>query len=367
MRRFQLLPEMAEPEPSLAPALRADAPETMRCGGCGAKLGADLLARVLRRLPESGDSTLLQGIGDDAAVIQFGHPTLVATCDAFRAMIDDPYRFGRIAAHHALNDLYAMNAVPRYALALVTVPSMADALMEEELFQVMSGAVAVFGEHGVSLAGGHSAEGAELSMGFAAFSGAAERLLTKAGLRAGERLILTKPIGTGVVLAGAMRGRTAGRDLIAVMDAMDVSSAAAARTVAEYGATACTDVTGFGLAGHLSEMTRASGVGAVLWLESIPFLPAAVDLIRAGVESSLQPNNERALDDFVTEGCGRDRADFRLLADPQTAGGLLAGVPAAEADACVRALRSSGYAQAAVIGTVEDGPLTVRAGGDDAG
>ena len=366
MRRFQLLPEMVEPEPSLAPALRPDAPETMRCGGCGAKLGADLLTRVLRRLPESGDSTLLQGIGDDAAVIQFGHPTLVATCDAFRAMIDDPYRFGRIAAHHALNDLYAMNAVPRYALALVTVPSMADALMEEELFQVMSGAVAVFGEQGVSLAGGHSAEGAELSVGFAAFAGAAEGLLAKGGLCAGERLILTKPIGTGVILAGAMRGRTAGPDLIVVMDTMDVSSAAAARTVAEYGATACTDVTGFGLAGHLSEMTRASGVGAVLWLESIPFLPAAVDLMRAGVESSLQPNNERALDDFVTEGCGRDRADFRLLADPQTAGGLLAGVPAAEADACVRALRSSGYAQAAVIGTAEDGPLTVRAGGDDA-
>ena len=125
-----------------------------------------------------------------------------------------------------------------------------------------------------------------------------------------------------------------------------------------------TDVTGFGLAGHLSEMTRASGVGAVLQLESIPFFPAAVELMRTGMASSLQPNNERALDDFVTEGCGRDRADFRLLADPQTAGGLLAGVPAAAADDCVRALRGRGYAQAAVIGTVEDGPLTVRARGD---
>ena len=172
-----------------------------------------------------------------------------------------------------------MNAVPRYALAIVTVPSMADALMEEKLL------------HGVSLAGGHSAEGAELSVGFVAFAGAAERLLAKGGLRAGDRLILTKPIGTGVILAGAMRGKTAGPDLIAVMEAMDVSSAAAARTVAEHGATACTDVTGFGLAGHLSEMTRTSGVGATLWLESIPFFPAAVELMRTGIESSLQPNN----------------------------------------------------------------------------
>ena len=142
---------------------------------------------------------------------------------------------------------------------------------------------------------------------------------------------------------------------------MDASSAAAARTVAEHGATACTDVTGFGLAGHLSEMTRASDVGAVLHLESIPFFPAAIDLMRTGIESSLQPNNAQALDDFATEGCGRDGPDFRLLADPQTAGGLLAGVPASAADACVDALRDCGYPQAAVIGKVEDGPLTVRA------
>ena len=216
------------------------------------------------------------------------------------------------------------------------------------------------------MAGGHSAEGVELSVGFAAFAGGGERLLAKGGLQVGDRLILTKPIGTGVILAGAMRGKTAGPDLIEVMDAMDVSSAAAARIVAEHGATACTDVTGFGLAGHLGEMTRASGVGAVLHLESIPFLPAAVELMRTGIESSLQPNNQQALDDFMTEGCGRDGAECRLLADPQTAGGLLAGVPGSAADDCVRALRGCGYAQAAVIGTVEDGPLTVRAGRQDA-
>ena len=179
-----------------------------------------------------------------------------------------------------------MNAVPRYALAIVTVPSMADALMEVELFQVMSGAVA--DEQGVSLAGGHSAEGVEFAVGFAAFAGGGERLLAKGGLQVGDRLILTKPIGTGVILAGAMPGKTTGPNLIEVMDAMDVSSAAAARTVAEHGATACTDVTGVGLAGHLSEMTRASGVGAVLHLQSIPFFPTALELIRIGIESSLQ-------------------------------------------------------------------------------
>ena len=183
-----------------------------------------------------------------------------------------------------------------------------------------------------------------------------ERLLAKGGLRAGDRLILTKPIGNGVVLAGVMRGKTAGPDLIEVMDMMDVSSAAAARTVAEHGATACADGTGFGPAGRLSEMTRAFGVGALLRLETIPFFSAAVELMWTGIEISLQPNNEQALEDFITEGCGRDGAEFRLRAD------FWLDVPASATDARVRGLRSSGYARTAMIGTVEDGPLTCGLG-----
>ena len=362
MRRFDELPDMTMPTPVLAPGLRELAPDAARCGGCGAKLGADLLARVLRRLPSTEAPDVLQGIGDDAAVVRLESATLAMSCDGFRSMVDDPYRFGRIAAHHALNDLFAMNAAPRHALALVTVPLMADAMMEDDLYQVMAGAVAVFQEHGVVLAGGHSAEGAELSVGFAVTGAAPARPLVKGGLCPGQSLVLTKALGTGVVLAGAMQARVSGRDLLSVLDLMDASSAAAARILADAGATACTDVTGFGLAGHLGEMTRAGGVGARLRLGAVPMLDCALELMGAGMQSSLQPNNEQALDDFETRGCSRADARFRLLADPQTAGGLLAGVPAAGAAACVAALREAGYPDSAVIGEVlADGPSAVAA------
>ncbi len=363
MRRFQKLPEMEVTPPALAPGLGVDAPDTMRCGGCGAKLGADILERVLRRLPPGEDASLVQGIGDDAAVVRLDSATLAMSCDGFRAMVDDPYRFGRIAAHHAMNDLYAMNATPRHALALVTVPLMSDALMEEDLYQVMAGAVQVFHGHGVTLVGGHSAEGAELSVGFAVTGAAPEAPLVKGGLQPGQRLVLTKAIGTGALLAAAMQGRATGRDLVAVLDLMDASSAAAARILAEHGATACTDVTGFGLAGHLSEMTRASGAAARLRLDAVPMVPTAVALMEAGLQSSLQPNNERALDDFVLRGCGPDDARLRMLADPQTAGGLLAGIPAEAASPCVAALQAEGYLDSAVIGEVVAEGLSTIDGG----
>ena len=359
MRRFQELPEMEPPASPLAAGLREDAPDAMRCGGCGAKLGADILERVLRRLPERASADLLQGIGDDAAVVRMDSSTLALSCDGFRAMVDDPYRFGRIAAHHAMNDLYAMNATPRHALALVTVPVMADAMMEDDLYQVMSGAVGVFHEHDVTLAGGHSAEGAELSVGFAVTGTAPDAVLAKGGLRVGQRLVLTKAIGTGALLAGAMQGRARGRDLLEVLDLMDASSAAAARILADHGATACTDVTGFGLAGHLSEMTRASGVAARLDLGAVPLVPAALALMAEGVASSLQPNNERALDDFVVRGCAPDDPRLRLLADPQTAGGLLAGVPEASAASCIDALRAAGYPDGAIVGAVTGDGLSL--------
>lgn len=366
MRRFQELPEMEVTPPALAPGLEVDAPDTMRCGGCGAKLGADILERVLRRLPPGEDASLVQGIGDDAAVVRLDSSTLAMSCDGFRAMVDDPYRFGRIAAHHAMNDLYAMNATPRHALALVTVPLMSDALMEEDLYQVMAGAVQVFHGHGVTLAGGHSAEGAELSVGFAVTGAAPEDPLVKGGLRPGQHLVLTKAIGTGAVLAAAMQGRAAGQDLVTVLDLMDASSAAAARILAEHGATACTDVTGFGLAGHLSEMTRASGVAARLQLHAVPMVPTAVALMDAGMQSSLQPNNERALEDFVLHGCGPGDARLRMLADPQTAGGLLAGVPADAASGCVAALQAEGYRDSAVVGEVTTEELSSIDGGGPA-
>ena len=366
MRKFNQLPEMSPSTPKIAPGLSDDLPSPMRCGGCGAKLGADLLRRVLARLGVTTSPATVRGIGDDAAVIQIGAGHIAVSCDGFRAMIDDGYRFGRIGAHHALNDLYAMGAQPTFALALATVPTMADALMEEDLFQMMSGALAVFRDHGVDLVGGHSAEGVELGIAFSVTGTLHGTPLTKAGLAPGDKLILTKPIGTGAVLAGAMQGRAGAAELLGAVATMDLSNAPAVAILREFGASACTDVTGFGLAGHLSEMVRASReqgasvLGATLYADRVPHLVGAIDLIAAGTSSSLQANNEQALADFTILGCAPNVPEVRILADPQTAGGLLAALPASTADACVGELRRGGYREAAIIGDVSAGDCEIR-------
>ena len=362
MRRFAELPPMPAPTPRLPPALQAEAPAPMRCGGCGAKLGADLLARVLTRLDAgaNGDRPLAQV--EDAAVVQVAAGELALSCDGFRAMIDDGYRFGRISAHHALNDLFAMGAQPAFALALATVPVMAEPMMEEELYQMMAGALAVFQDHGVALVGGHSAEGAEAGLAFSVTGTLREAALVKGALTPGEALVLTKPLGTGVVLSAAMQGAAEARETLAAIESMDMSNAAAAAVLRRHGAKGCTDVTGFGLAGHLTEMTRAAGVGARLRTAAVPRLAGAERLLAAGFASALQRNNEQALADFAIDGGAPSAPAVRLLADPQTAGGLLAGIPADAANACVAELRKSGYAAAAVIGTVTKGELAVVLG-----
>ena len=360
MRKFNDLPAMdAEPVDQLAQDGSGEGQPAMRCGGCGAKLGADILRRTLDRLAIETSAATVRGIGDDAALVSLAGGQVAVSCDGFRTMIGDAYRFGRISAHHALNDLFAMGADARFALALATVPLMADAMMEEDLFQMMAGALAVFREHGVDLVGGHSAEGADLGIAFTVFGGLGGDVLAKGGLRVGEKLILTKPLGTGAVLAGAMRGKARARDVVAAIDSMDTSNASAVGVLRDHGVGGCTDVSGFGLAGHLAEMTRASNVGAVL-NGPLPALAGAADLMASGIVSSLQRNNEQALDDFVIRKARPDAPTVRILADPQTSGGLLAGVPAAAASSCVGELRRLGYG-AAIVGEVTATGLTVTA------
>jgi selenide,water dikinase len=329
-----------------------DLATAMRCGGCGSKLAADLLTRVLRRLDVPVRAELISGIGDDAAVL-LTPGRITATVDGFRAMIEDPYRLGRIAAHHALSDVFAMGGRPTAALALVSVPFMADALMEDELYQVMFGACEVLRSEGVALAGGHSSEGTELSVAFAVLGDVPAAPWRKDQLRAGDVLVVTKAIGTGVVLAGAMRGMARSRDVQATIAAMDRSNAPAAAVLAKFDVRAVTDVTGFGLLGHLSEMLRASGLAADIEASAVPVLPGARCLLEQGVESSLAPGNALALSDFEIVSGSPAAASVRLLIDPQTAGGLLAGVAAERADALLAALSQVGC-EAAAIGVVRD-------------
>jgi selenide,water dikinase len=340
MRRYQ--------EPT-AP-MQGDGP--MRCGGCGAKVSAEVLAGALAALPHASGASVLIGLDapDDAAVLRPPPGLLVVqSVDHFRAFIDDPFVFGEIAAVHALSDLHAMGARPWTALAVAAVPYTSGAKMRTELSDMLQGASRALAADGCSLVGGHSAEAAEPALGFAV-TGLVEpaRLLRKAGLREGDALVLTKPLGTGIVLAGHMQGFARAPWLQAAIASMLASNARAAQVLREFRPSACTDITGFGLAGHLMEMLRASGAGAVLWLDRIPALPGAVELAAHGVESTLAPENRRLLPDATAS----ERT--ALLFDPQTSGGLLAGIARDRAEPCVEALRSEGVA-ASIVGTVEKG------------
>ena len=324
--------------------------DPMRCGGCGAKVGAEALGAAFARLAPTARPDVLVGLaGADDAAIVMPPPgqAVVQSVDHFRAFLTDPFVFGEIAAAHALSDLHAMGAKPWTALAVATVPYAPGGRMAADLAAMMEGAVGILEADGCALVGGHSGEGAEAALGFAV-SGLIEprRAWRKAGLRAGDLLVLTKPLGTGVVLAGQMRGLTKARWLQAAVASMRRTNADAARILRAHAVLAATDVTGFGLAGHLAEMLAASSVGASISPDTVLLLPGALELARQGVESTLAPDNRRVL-----SAPGRTPLTD-LLADPQTSGGLLAGVPAGRADACLVALRAAGV-EAAIIGTVE--------------
>lgn len=333
----------------LPPRIAEEQPKQLRCGGCGSKLGADLLEQVLRRLNLGPDSEFIEGIGDDAAVIDWNSSSLVTTCDSFRAMITDPYQFGRIAANHALNDLYAMGSKPRIALAVVTVPLMSQTMMQEELFQSMSGAVAAFREANVKLVGGHSAEGSELSLGFAVTGTAPSEPIRNSSMEPDHALVLTKPLGTGLLLAGVMRGTTTARELVSAVTVMDQSNAVAADIFLANSPSAMTDVTGFGLLGHLSVLAKHSSVGIELFVDQIPTLPGVADAVQSDVRSSLHENNAQALNDFENGG-EISQEELVPLVDPQTCGGLVAAIPHARVYQCISDLKNAGFADACQIG-----------------
>ncbi len=340
MAKFNALPAMVGAKaPELAAgiadgeAIRELSTLAMRCGGCGAKVGSTVLSRVIQRLPTSArrpDVLIGLDAPDDAAVLAVPPgKALVQSVDYFRAFIDDAYTFGRIAANHALGDLFAMGAEPQSALAIATVPYGRERVVEESLYELLAGALATLEPTGAVLAGGHSSEGAELAFGLTV-NGLVDpdRAWRKGGLRAGDALVLTKPIGTGTIFAADMRQRAKGRWVDAAIASMVLSSQAAAECLRRHGASACTDVTGFGLLGHLVEMTRASGVDATLQIEAVPLLDGATETVAAGILSSLQPQNlrlRRAVRDLERVG---KHPRYPLLFDPQTAGGLLAGVEA---------------------------------------
>lgn len=334
---------------------------SMRCGGCGAKVGSSVLERVLQRIrqdyPQPQDrEDILIGLNapDDAAVVQIpADRVLVQTLDYFRALINDPFVFGQISANHCLSDLFAMGAEPQSALAIATVPYAADAQVEETLYQLLSGAVKVLQQAGAPLIGGHTTEGSELAFGLTC-NGLAmrDRLLRKSGMQPGQSLILTKALGTGTLFAAEMQSRAKGRWIDQAVASMLRSNQEAAQCLLQRQASACTDITGFGLMGHLLEMLDASQVAAELKLDSLPILAGARETVQQGIVSSLHPQNVRVARKIQNLAEISDRPDFPLLFDPQTSGGLLAAVPAEQASQAIESLKSLGYADSRVIGRV---------------
>jgi selenide,water dikinase len=330
--------------------------EIMRCGGCGSKLGSDMLVSVLSRLNIAASSEVVAGIGEDAAVLRpVVNALQVQTIDGFRAMIDDPFLLGRIAAEHSQNDIYAMGGVPRTALAWVSVPYADEKIMEDDLFQMMAGAVDVFDQSGTSLVGGHSGESSEMTIGFAVTGTVDERdIWQKHRLSVGDCIVLTKPVGTGALLAANMQAKCRADWLNGALDQMQYSNGAAVSVFREAGVKACTDITGFGLLGHLGEMARAAKLCIRLWPAAVPSLRGARKTLRKGIVSSLQVVNERALDGVDLGSLSRGDTDVRLLFDPQTSGGLAAAVRPEKLEHCIRELRAAGYITATVIGQVRE-------------
>lgn len=369
MRKFSEFPEMSAqsaPSNTALSAVKLNSEESlqaisaiaMRCGGCGAKVGATILQNALSNLHPVQRDDVLIGLKDpdDAAVVRVPPGmAMVHSVDFFRAFIDDPYIFGKVAANHALGDIWAMGGQAQSATAVCTVPPGMDSKVEDVLFQMMTGALEVLNEADCSLVGGHTGEGKELALGFAInglIEDKPEAILRKSGMKPGDVLILTKPIGTGTLFAAHARLAAKGRWIDAALQSMVISNRVGAQILREHGGTACTDLTGFGLLGHLVEMTRPSEVDAEIHLSALPLLDGAQECVEAGITSSLQSANvrlRRALrnqEDFVKH------PRYPLIFDPQTAGGLLASVPADRVDACIAALKAQGYPHACKIGQI---------------
>lgn len=323
MAKFHDLPAMPAPDlPRLrAEGVQAELSGKPLCGGCGAKVGAGLLSDVLAGLPSPTRDDVLSRPGDDAAILRHGAGQQVITTDHLRAFVEDPYLMTRIALQHALGDVWVMGADPQAVLSQIILPKAAPAVHAGMLAEITAAASEGARAVGAELVGGHTSIGAELSIGFTVTGLAPARAIGLDGARPGDRLVLTRPIGTGVLLAAEMQAAASGQQVAALWELLAADQSKTARHLAAK-AHAMTDVTGFGLAGHLARLCAASGTGAEIRLDAIPIHDGAEALAAAGHRSSLYPANRALVPDWP-----ETTPRHELLFDPQTAGGLLAALP----------------------------------------
>ncbi len=330
-------------------------PRPMRCAGCGGKIGGSILSRVLQRLeiPRHANVELGLEAPDDAAIVRLPAGKAVnVSVDFFAAPLDDPYTVGRIAALHAASDCFATGAKPIAALASATIPVGRPRQQEQLLYELLAGALHELRAMNATLVGGHTIEGPQLTIGFTMLAEQREPPRTKGQLRVGDYLLLTKPLGTGVLLAGHMQARCKAAWFEPLLQSMLQGNQFAASLCDEFDIQGLTDITGFGLAGHLLEMLRPSHVAAELTLAHVPLMPGAEDLFREGLESTLAPANRDAEQDIGVSEAIRPTPRFAALFDPQTSGGLLMGVAPRDVEAVLSRLSQQSVVPAALIGRV---------------
>lgn len=331
-------------------------------GGCGCKIAPGVLADMLKAMPSGtpfADLMVGTETSDDAAVWRLNdRQALVATTDFFMPMVDDPRDFGRIAATNALSDVYAMGGRPILALAIVGMP--VKVLSPETIGAVLAGGAEVCAQAGVPVAGGHSIDSVEPIYGLVAL-GLVDptRVMTNRGARPGDVLILTKPLGVGVLSAAFKQGRLDGAGYAALIEATTRLNRIGPDLAALDGVHALTDVTGFGLIGHALEMARGAGATVELDVASTPVLPSVEALLAQGVVTGASGRNWASYGDAVA-GAPLDPARRDLLTDPQTSGGLLVAVAPEAADEALALAHAAGFERAAVVGRVIEGPPLVR-------
>lgn len=365
MKRFQAKTFSAKPRhfdktmPTPKTTLVPEDWESNTCGGCGSKLAASTLTLSLNKLDIPKDESVLLGVkdGEDCAVTRFSEHTLcLQSIDQFRAFISDPYLLGQIAAQHALSDIYAMGGVAKTAQVGLTLGPANRKIHQEDIFQLMSGVLDILIKSAVSLVGGHTGEGAELAISLAVQGEVApDQVLRKQLAKPGNRLILTKPIGTGAIFAANMPAQANGKLVDRALSSMLKSNKTAMEIIKGFDVSGCTDITGFGLLGHAFEMLGKksdNGLGIKIDYKAIPVFDGVSELFAKGYYASIAEENYRSLSTELSADVSNQQ--FPALFDPQTSGGLLFSVPSDQAEACLKALHQNGVTKACVIGEVID-------------
>ncbi|WP_432740544.1 selenide, water dikinase SelD [Methylobacter sp. G7] len=357
-RTFSVKPQhvnktMPGPKSTLVPADW----ESNTCGGCGSKLAASTLTLSLNKLEILKDDAVLLGVndGEDCALTRFSeHVLCLQSIDQFRSFISDPYLLGQIATQHALSDVYAMGGIAKTAQVGLTLAAANKKIHQEDIFQLMSGVLDILTKSAVSLVGGHTGEGAELAISIAVQGEVApEQVLRKQLTQSGNRLILTKPIGTGAIFAANMLAQANGKLVDEALSSMLESNKTAMEIIKGFDVSGCTDITGFGLLGHAFEMMGRkddNALGVKIDYQAIPLFDGVGELFAKGYYASIADENYQSLTAVLSTDVSNQK--FPALFDPQTSGGLLFSMPADQVGACLKNLHQNGVTKACVIGEV---------------